>query len=949
MLDLWLALSDEQKQIFENYFSPSPEAQNQLHHVLQCSEFFRSEISRKPHLFCQLLKSAKLATELHEHDYTAACPAADIEDETTFDRALRELRAQSMMRIVWRDFNRVASFDETTNDLSFLAKACINAALNFYYKKLTKVHGTPRCENGNEQAMLILAMGKLGAQELNLSSDIDLIFAFPSAGLTDGKRELSNQEFFSRVGKKIIKSLDAITADGFVFRVDMRLRPYGQSGALVYSFSALEEYYLTQGREWERYAMVKASVIANNGDQNYSEQLTQMLRAFTYRKYIDFSVIDALRGLKHMITQEVERRGLHNDVKLGSGGIREVEFTAQVFQLIRGGRDTELQENRLLEVLPMLAKLNCLPEEKAEAIKASYIFLRNSEHAIQGYRDEQTQKLPEDEPAQRALSQVMGFKDWPNYLEALNQHREVVREVFANVIAAPEDKDENEEHKENEKSIKALWHQRLDHDGAIALLASLGHETPEKAYALLQELEHWASISSMHSSSRERLDTFMPLLLQRLETHEAASEILDRLIKLIKAIARRSAYLLLLIENPGALTQLLRLIEASPWVAMTMAEHPALLDELLTPESLYHPPEKEELQAELQRATLRIAPEDLEAQMESLRYFRSSHALRVAASEISGALPLMKVSDYLTWIGEAILEYVLTLTWNNMVEKHGYPDGEEREQPNFIIIGYGKLGGIELGHGSDLDLVFIHGANLNGVTNSDSHSIDNQTFYMRLGQKIIHFITTKMNSGDLYEVDMRLRPSGASGMLVAGMSSFEKYQRESAWTWEHQALVRARTVAGDAALSARFTEVRSEVLSKSRDLSKLRSEVVEMRSKMRDHLGTAKNDENKFHLKQDAGGIVDIEFMVQYAVLAWAHSHPELLSYTDNIRILESLEQSKLLDTQEVSQLIEAYKAFRTVGHRRTLQQLSNVIGADKLIAQRENVITLWQKLVLDA
>lgn len=952
--NIWQKCDGPQRTQFESYFGDNPETQAQLHQTLTCSVFFANELERRPKLFCELLERNELDTTFEEKDYLDHCPLLDNNDSTrldepTFDKALRELRAQSMLRIIWRDFNRIADFNETTNDLSYLAKATINSALNFHYTKLEERHGTPRCKNGKAQPLLILAMGKLGAQELNLSSDIDLIFGFPESGATDGKRDLTNQEFFTRLGKKIIQSLDAITSDGFVFRVDMRLRPYGQSGALVYSFSALEEYYLTQGREWERYAMVKASVIANNGDAAYSEQLMQMLHEFTYRKYVDFSVIESLRGLKQMITQEVERRGLHNDVKLGSGGIREVEFTAQVFQLIRGGRDIELQNNRLLEILPQLAELNCLPQEQVASLTKAYLFLRNSEHAIQGYRDEQTQKLPDNEDAQLALAKVMSFETWEKYLETLTRHRDIVKNVFSGVIAAPEEQEESDEG--NNKSLLALWNQRFDRDTAISQFETLGHEAPDLSFSLLEELEQWASVSSMHSTSRERLDRFMPMLLQRLQEYENPTEITNRLVKLIKSIARRSAYLLLLIENPDALSQLLRLVSASPWVAATMAEHPALLDELLNPESLYHPPEKHELQAELQRATLRIAPDDLEAQMESLRYFRSSHALRVAASEISGALPLMKVSDYLTWIGEAILDYVLTLCWNGMVEKHGYPDGEEREQPNFIIVGYGKLGGIELGHGSDLDLVFIHGAKLNGSTSGDANgkrSLDNQTFYMRLGQKIIHFITTKMNSGDLYEVDMRLRPSGNSGMLVASLSSFEKYQHESAWTWEHQAIVRARPVAGDSELIQRFNDIRQNVLSKQRELPTLQQDVVEMREKMREHLGSDQKDVDKFHLKQDAGGIVDIEFMVQYAVLAWAHSHPELLRYTDNIRILESLEQSNLLDTQEVSQLIDAYKAFRTVGHRRTLQQLSNVIDASELTNERTMVSSLWQKMMLN-
>ena len=371
-----------------------------------------------------------------------------------------------------------------------------------------------------------------------------------------------------------------------------------------------------------------------------------------------------------------------------------------------------------------------------------------------------------------------------------------------------------------------------------------------------------------------------------------------------------------------------------------------MLDELLDQRSLYQLPSKEVLADDLRREMLRIPEDDLEAQMEAMRYFRSAHALRVAACEISDALPLMKVSDYLTWLGEVILEYVLNLCWHEQVKKHGYPDGEARATPNFIVIAYGKMGGIELGHGSDLDLVFIHESKSGGYTDG-KRSLDNQTFYMRLGQKVIHFLSTNMASGQLYEVDMRLRPSGNSGMLVSNLDSFLKYQKESAWTWEHQALVRARVVAGDADLAHRFNEIRQEILCQKRDLDTLKKDVIEMRQKMRDHLGTPQAEQGEvFHIKQDAGGIVDIEFMVQYGVLAWAHADPSLVTFTDNIRILESFANSNLLATQEVDQLTAAYKAYRSTGHRLALQQLPSQIDAEQFADERESVTRIWQQLL---
>lgn len=868
------------------------------------------------------------------------------------DKALRDFRNHAMVHIIWRDLHRTASLEDTTGALTSLAEITTQAALDYHYRVLAQKHGQPEDKQGNPQPMLVLGMGKLGAGELNLSSDIDLIFAFPNSGHTaSSDKALSNQEFFSRLGKKVIQSLDTQTVDGFVFRVDMRLRPYGQSGALVSNFDALEDYYQTQGREWERYAMVKTRVIASSQSPNlsdqaqaqYRRQLMTLLRQFTYRKYVDFSVIDALRGLKQMITQEVKRRRLENDVKLGPGGIREVEFIAQAFQLIRGGRDTQLQDNRLLVILPQLEELNCLPAGTAQGLADAYRFLRNSEHAIQAYRDEQTQKLPSTADGQLQLARAMGFEDWDSYFKQLNQHRDFVSNEFQQVIALPEEK-------QDQCAIDTLWQQiwydELEQEVAFDLLAQHKHEAPNTTLQLLEELRDSSTVQSLQAAGKERLDEFIPRLLQQISHTETPTQTLQRILKLVKSVIRRSAYLLLLIENPNALTQLVTLSEASPWIADQLAEHPALLDELLDSRTLYHPPERAELETDLRTTMLRIPEDDLETQMETLRHFRASHMLRVAACELTGALPLMKVSDYLTYMAEVIVEHVMHLAWKQMVAKHGYPDGDRRTTPNFAVIGYGKTGGIELSHGSDLDLVFLHNANPNGQTDGE-RAIDSQTFYTRMGQKIIHIMNTHTVNGQLYEVDMRLRPSGNSGMLVTTLSAFEKYQRDSAWTWEHQALVRARAIAGDSDLIEQFNDVRRSILGQKRDLTTLRKDVVQMREKMRKHLGsdTDSDGSKAFNIKQDAGGIVDIEFMVQYAVLAWAHSQPALLRYTDNIRILECLAASNLLSTQEVEQLTEAYKALRSLGHRLALQQKANLVEGASLDSERETVTRIWQHL----
>lgn len=956
------SLDDTQRESLAYIFSQSAQRLQQFHKVISCSPFVLNNICVNPSLLFTLLQDGALNSVWDKAALTSSLDTTAVDDDASLHRKLRQFRQFIMCRIIWRDFNRLATTQQTTQELSNLAKVCLKKSLDFYYAQLREKYGTPSNSDGVAQPLLILGMGKLGADELNLSSDIDLIFCFPHKGNTKATddqadkapaKSISNQEFFTFLGQKIIQSLDNTTADGFVFRVDMRLRPYGQSGALVSHFDALEDYYQSQGREWERYAMVKAAIVAHNGEvceaqfAAYQEELEDILRSFTYRKYIDFSVIEALRNLKQMIVQEVKRRKLNDDIKLGAGGIREIEFITQVFQLIRGGRDQELQDNRLQQILPRLKDYNCIPEDKADGLMRAYEFLRNCEHAIQGYNDQQTQRLPRAIEAQQALAEVMGFDDWDAFSKELKRQRDFVSTEFASVIALPEERQTNPP---PHNPWLATWLASQDEASAVEQLNTAGHEDPQKSWQCLDELRTHAERVKLHSDGRERLDKFMPQLLLVLENEQAASETLNRLLPLVKAIVRRSAYLLLLIENPAALAQLVKLAANSPWVAQQLAQHPALLDELLDPQTLYQPPAKDELEDELRRTVLRIDADDLEAQMEALRYFRSAHALRVAASELTDVLPLMKVSDYLTWIAEVILEYVLQLTWEEMTAKYGYPDGQINTRAQFIIIGYGKLGGIELGHGSDLDLVFLHNANTNGETDGAQHgkkSIENQRFFTMLGQKIIHFLSTNTMSGRLYEVDMRLRPSGNSGMLVSSLAGFEKYQQQTAWTWEHQALVRARPVAGDSALAQRFCEIRNATLQRPRELDTLQQDVGEMRQKMRDHLGSAKKHkgEEVFDLKHDAGGIVDIEFMVQYAVLAWSHADPSLVRYTDNIRILECLSHSGRLEAQEVVQLIEAYKAFRSIGHKLTLQQQAGIVDQEHCKSERETVTRIWNRL----
>lgn len=723
-------------------FEAWPEARRKaFDRVCAASDFVTEQICRDPQMLLQLADSGELersfsAGQLRGQIADALSSAAS-DDE--LGRNLRRQRARQQVRIIWRDLTRQADLIETCRDLSEMADASIDLAYQWLYPRHCEQFGTPTGRHsGQPQHMVILGMGKLGAVELNLSSDIDLIFAYPEGGETQGtKRALDNQEFFIRLGQRLIKALDPVTVDGFVFRVDMRLRPYGSSGALVLSFNALEQYYQDQGRDWERYAMIKARVVG--GDQTAGAELLDMLRPFVYRRYLDFSAIEALRTMKQLIQQEVKRKGMAENIKLGAGGIREVEFIAQAFQLIHGGRDLSLQQRPLFKVLKTLEGQGYLPSAVTEELREGYEFLRYTEHAIQAIADRQTQMLPDNDQDQARIALIMGFADWVSFHERLMYWRSRVSWHFRQVIADPDSDPDDEQQDDSEVAVGGewlpLWEESQDEDAAGRQLLQAGFVDAEKALKNLASLRSSPNLRSMQRLSRERLDAFIPRLLAQAVEHEKPDLVLERVLPLVEAVARRSAYLVLLTENPDALRQLLTLCAASPWIAEQIARFPLLLDELLNEGRLFNPPLAPELAAELRERLIRIPEDDLEQQMEALRHFKLAHSLRVAASEISGSLPLMKVSDYLTWLAEAILDQVLALAWRYSVARHGTPlrpDGTLCD-PGFVIVGYGKVGGIELGHGSDLDLVFIHDGDLEAETDG-AKPIDTAQFFTQIGR-----------------------------------------------------------------------------------------------------------------------------------------------------------------------------------------------------------------------
>jgi|AntRauTorcE11898_2_1112593.scaffolds.fasta_scaffold00135_7 glutamate-ammonia-ligase adenylyltransferase len=872
---------------------------------------------------------------------TVAATLIEDEDEHGLMRALRRFRTLESARIAWRDLTGQAGIDETLAAQSALADACIQVTLARLEVWAQARHGVPRDASGQPQSLVVLGMGKLGGGELNFSSDIDLILLYGEPGTTDGERPLEHDAYFMRLGQRLIRILDERTPDGYVFRVDMRLRPFGNSGPLVMHTAQLEQYLLTQAREWERFALVKARPIS--GDRASVQAVEDLLRPFVFRRYLDFGAFESLRDLKSRLEREMARKGLHGNVKYGRGGIREIEFVAQAFQLIRGGREPRLRQRSLLSILGALDRMGELPSGVLADLAAAYRFLRRVENRLQARADERVHALPRDAEGRAWLAWVLGLDGEAGLERELDGHTGRVQACFSDVFNLPGPDDDGAD---DDAGLGPVWEGELAEDETEAVLERAGFSEPADVRRRLTTLHESSRFRSLSATARSRLDTLMPLLLTDVAAVAANGRTLGRLLALIEAVARRSVYLSLLAENAAARRRLVELCAASAWIADFVTRHPILLDELIDPDSLYEPLDRAAVAAEIEEALVGVDAEDLEAQMDALRQVRQTNVLRVAAVDITGRLPLMRVSDYLTWIAEAVLEAAHRLVYSQSVARYGRPrsrvDGVERE-PAFGIVAYGKLGGIELGYGSDLDLVFLYDAEGEDLGTDGERELDNATFFARLAQRIIHFLNTPTPAGVLYEIDTRLRPNGSAGMLVTSLDAFARYQHENAWTWEHQALVRARMVVGDAALERRFEAVRAEVLQRRRDPDALLGEVVSMRERMRREL--ARGGRDRFDLKQDRGGVADIEFMVQYGVLAGACATPALVEYTDNIRLIEALAAHGHLDPDEARLLADAYRGFRTRIHRLALLDEPAVVEPDdELAGYVDAVAARWDR-----
>jgi len=867
-------------------------------------------------------------------------------------QVLRQFRHMQMFRILWLDFSGGLDLDGVLHALSSMADACIRKATQWAEETVSARFGQPLDSQGQPQHLIVLGMGKLGGHELNVSSDIDLIYLFREAGVTSGDNSIENDAYFRRVAQTLTQLLGNTTEDGFVFRVDTRLRPFGISGPLVMNFNGLEQYYLTQGRDWERYAMIKARPITGS-DQDVQEWL-ELVTPFVFRRYLDYSAIDSLRELKRKISLSVKQKGLVGNVKLGVGGIREIEFIGQAFQLVRGGRQERLRTRSIKSVLHCLHDMKLMPIADVQLLCEAYDFLRRVENAVQCMRDQQVHSIPTDADDKDRLLSIMRYSDWDEFETTLQQHRDVVAERFNDLFSDWEQPENTEDANKSDLDDTAdvawavLTSPEIESGAAEEAVQSLGLEPDDELMEGLFTLTRGLFYQRLTTRAQERVDRILPLLIAAAMQEPNRSLALLRCLHLVRAVAGRSGYLQILIERPPALARLVALFSRSEWVANFVTRHPIVIDELLRENSNNELPSKEQLYADALHEAGTLESLELDVQMDAMRQFQQTRLLSIAVAELTQELPLMRVSDQLTWLAEAVIAAVVRLVEHGMPARYGKPrcviDNQE-QIPEFGVVAYGKLGGIELSFGSDLDLVFVHNSEGQQQQTNGEKQVDNSFYYARLAQKVVHFMTTHTPGGVLYDIDLRLRPNGQSGVLVTGLESYEQYQLQQAWTWEHQALVRTRMILGGEEVANRFQSIRLNVLGQKRNNTKLLEEVVSMRQRMRENLASGGVD--VFHLKNDPGGIADIEFMVQYLVLANAEHYTQLLDFPDNIRILEQAAKSELISQQDCAVLTGHYLSLRRLVHRQALQNKSVAIPVSDLLTQIVNdVIDVWSRLM---
>ena len=899
-------------------------SQVQWQTALAHSRYLRQLLEARPEIDAWLEEHASrpVDSELMLEFLAANAP----DDDDSLKRCLRRLRQHVMAALIVRDIGSSATLAEVVETMTQLADITTNFALDFAHRQLAAQFGEPLDSRGQPQKLMIVGMGKLGGRELNVSSDVDYIFVYPEEGQTagnaEGGRKIDTYDFFGRLGKRLIAALGEVTGDGQVFRVDMRLRPNGDSGPLACSLDSLENYFVSQGREWERYAWIKARVMNEgaNLQPEWASALEKVSRPFIFRKYLDFGAINAMRDLHAQIRREVARKDMADHIKLGPGGIREIEFMAQVFQLIRGGRDPVLQIRPTLKVLALLASRRLLPEESVLELTAAYAFLRRLEHRLQYVNDAQTHMLPTGGEERLQIAISMSYADWPAMLAVLDVHRGKVARHFEQIFSDPED---------GVHALAGLWCGQTEGDDALEILCTLGFRQPQAMLQRLQSFRESSRYQQLAATNREWLDALGPRLIDAAAATPTPDATWQRGLDFFETISRRGAYLALLQQYPQALMKVAELIGSSSWAAAYLTRHPILLDELLDPRIYEVDIDWPGFHNEL-RQRLSEHDDDAERQMDILREAHHEQVFRLLVQDLAGLHTLEHLSDHLAMLADIMVQTTLDLCWSKLKQRHPHPE----LPPKFAVIGYGKLGGKELGFASDLDLVYLH----------DDPEPGAGELYARLAQRMNTWMSSQTSAGLLFETDLRLRPNGDAGMLVCSTEAFRDYQLNHAWVWEHQALTRARFCAGDPEVGAQFEAIRIRIMRQRRDLVKLKEDVLAMRQKMLDN--HASKSEEFFDLKQDPGGIIDVEFIVQYLVLGYAHAHPKLCGNVGNIALLRIAAELGLIQESLADPVRNAYREYRRMQHAIRLSDNTKGRTERSTVARRIDAVrALWQSV----
>ncbi len=906
--------------------------ETQLVRAISYSVYVFEHIHQAPEHFLNLVNEGlyqKRSDGFYQEHFTSLLQGCDNQQQCM--KVLRQARNLEMLRFIWREVNQLCSLQESAAEISAFATAAIDVSLRFLYQNFCSQFGEPLSAHTQlPQTLSVLGMGKLGGNELNLSSDIDLIFFYQDSGRCAGSGQFENQQFFTRLAQQLIRVLDERTADGIVFRVDMRLRPYGESGLLVLNQDAMEQYYETQGRTWERYAFIKAKCIAGNIQQG--EDFLEAIRPFIYRKYVDFSVLESLREMKLLINRQVVSKGLENDIKLGGGGIRETEFIVQALQLIQGGRKPRLQQRSYYTAMQEVLALGLMNQSDVHTLVEHYTYYRRIEHLLQGQADKQTQMLPADAQQQNSLAWVMGENSFADLMQQIQNRRQFVRSIFDELFSV--EGDAQAEQGFNLQHYQTLW---LQAARAPLTFSKLEAEVSQNLAEVFSKFAQEKILSALSESEKKRIDWCMAYLVYSIENFQNPLELLEKTLRFLRAILKRSVYLVLLSENPKVFDYLLSLFQRSEWVLDNLLQHPFLLDELLQLQNNKKLAAPQDLADELYQLTLRMDAHDLETVLEELRVFKCTCEMKAAALYLDKDLNTSDLGDYLSALAEVMLNAVCRLAIKEVCK-----DDTDNQRANFIeqhfaVLAYGKLGSREFGFGSDMDLVFV-------FNNQEKQEGDIGQFLTRYAQKIIHLLTVRTYSGILYEVDMRLRPSGKSGPLVSSLEGFERYQQQNAWTWEHQALVKARMIVGSDMMRKKFSDIRAQILGRQRDCKLLLQDMKTMLLKLRDNSPAAKLPD-KFHLKSDAGGIVDIEFLAQFLVLSRAHEFPDIMAGHATLEIFNFAESEAALKPHWLPELRHHYFTYRRQVNELTLAYQKVMLDKPSFEQERASIQAVWQNL----